>query len=325
MYLSSIKTVYLNQIETQSIGNLDYNNDIHNKNNITAVFDKITPSSIRTPLLVKKIRNDLYTIIDGEESYFQAKKNNVENLPCLVIPEESSLTDTCIYYLSIKNISTFTVPEKVSLLYKFYERGLSKSLLTTKILPLLELGNHPQTLKHCFTFAILPQSIRQFCHSKQFSLKQCYRIASFSRELVMMVLNWYPTCHLTASLFLEFCSTLHDYLRAQSVTISTFEKSEPVQSILKGSYSPHERTRKLRHYIYECRHPRLIQSNKEIDILANSLNLPKSIDLKWDPTLEVKELIITLKVPHGNDLKNSLELISTPDVQTTIETIRQKL
>jgi len=180
-------------------------------------------------------------------------------------------------------------------------------LLETLCVP-LGLKPDAEFLSVCKRIYNLPEKIRIFCHEKKYSLKQLINLTYHSDNLLEQLAEWKSILHLTASTLDEIAVNLRDYLKAENRNMEDFLKEPDLLEILDSSLSPRDKTDKLRQLLYLKRFPTLSNVNDKICDTIEKLNLPEQIIIKWDNTLENKNVDLNI---HLNDPKKWNRLLDT--------------
>jgi len=269
-------------------------------------FDK---SGILYPVVLYKDNKGLLHLIDGRKRLQYAQQNNIQKINATILPEATPIADIIILILcNLRNYIESSVINKVQFICFAKSLNIPESWLLETLCVPLGLKPDAEFLSVCKRIYNLPEKIRIFCHEKKYSLKQLINLTYHSDNLLEQLAEWKSILHLTASTLDEIAVNLRDYLKAENRNMEDFLKEPDLLEILDSSLSPRDKTDKLRQLLYLKRFPTLSNVNDKICDTIEKLNLPEQIIIKWDNTLENKNVDLNI---HLNDPKKWNRLLDT--------------
>ena len=269
-------------------------------------FDK---SGILYPVVLYKDNKGLLHLIDGRKRLQYAQQNNIQKINATILPEATPIADIIILILcNLRNYIESSVINKVQFICFAKSLNIPESWLLETLCVPLGLKPDAEFLSVCKRIYNLPEKIRIFCHEKKYSLKQLINLTCHSDNLLEQLEEWKSILHFTASTLDEIAVNLRDYLKAKNRNMEDFLKEPDLLEILDSSLSPRDKTEKLRQLLYLKRFPTLSNVNNKICDTIEKLNLPEQIIIKWDNTLENKNVDLNI---HLNDPKKWNRLLDT--------------
>jgi len=240
-----------------------------------------------------------YHLLDGYCRLAVAKKLALTTVPCQILPPETSLT-SLFQLLLTEHYATIqaNLIGRVNFIALALARGMDRSVLCKVFLPSLNLEGHEKVLRQCEAISRLPEEMLDFCREKNFSMRQCMALTRQPEALLRQVMAWREQLSLTASIIEELLTHIKDLLRIRDQDIATFLASPEISSILNlnSDLSKQEKTRSFRRLIKNWRYPILSQAQENLQRIYQQMPLPEQTYLKWDESLERKELILQLAV-----------------------------
>ncbi len=248
------------------------------------------------PLLVYQDQQGTYHLLDGFYRLAFAKKQALTSVPCHILPPETSLT-TLFQLLLTEHYATIqaSLIGRIHFIALALARGIDRIVLCQAFLPRLGLEGHEKVLRQCEAIARLPADVLDFCREKNFSMRQCLALTRQPEALLRQVMAWREPLSLTASIIEELLTHIKDLLRSRAQDITTFMASPEIGNILGSELPKQEKTRLLRRLIKIWRYPILSQAQENLQTIYQQMSLPEQTVIKWDDSLERKELILQLK------------------------------
>lgn len=290
---------------------------------LVSSFDK---SGILYPVVIYKDSKGLLHLLDGRKRLRYAKQNNIQKINATILPEATPTTDIIIFILcNRRNHLESSIINKVQFIC--FAKSLNPPetwLVETLSVP---LGFKPDAgfLNNCKRIYNLPGKIRIFCHEKNYSLKQLINLTSHSDNLLEQLAQWKSTLHLTASILDEIAVNLRDYLKSKNKNLEDFLKEPDLLEILDSSLSPRDKTEKLRQLLYLKRFPTLSNVNNRICDTIEKLNLPGQITIKWDKTLENKNVDLNINLNDPKKWDRLLDRLNSKEIKDALGSILNEL
>ncbi len=199
---------------------------------------------------------------------------------------------------------------------------MARNVLCQEFLPRLGLEGHEKVLRQCEAISRLPKEMLDFCREKKFSMRQCMALTRQPDALLQQMMAWREQLSLTASLIEELLTQIKDLLRIRHQDITTFIASKEISDILNAKSPKQEKTHLLRRLIKNWRYPILSQAQENLHTIYQQIPLPEQTRLKWDESLERKELILQLTVCEVEEWRQRIAELQN---QAVIDGVEQLL
>ncbi len=287
--------------------------------------DSIMANGILQPLVIHTIGGENH-IIDGFRRARIATELGESKVPCTSIGEDTPIDDI-VKIILIDHLRDITSTPVLSALFVDFVKGLGleRETIIKDILPLLGMDSHRALLKKIERVAGLPQGIISFCDEKRLSLRQCCRLTLYPESLLNAIIPLKDEIHLTTSILDEMLSDLNDLIRRDGMDIGEFFEGLKSRGIFDEGTSPRERTERLRNIIRERRYPVLTQTRARLQEIRSRIKLPERVAIRWDKSLERKEVEIIIKIRRKGELKDRLSKLLKDEVHDAIEEIVDNL
>ena len=286
-------------------------------------FDK---SGILYPVVLYKDNKGLLHLIDGRKRLQYAQQNNIQKINATILPEATPIADIIILILcNLRNYIESSVINKVQFICFAKSLNIPESWLLETLCVPLGLKPDAEFLSVCKRIYNLPEKIRIFCHEKKYSLKQLINLTYHSDNLLEQLAEWKSILHLTASTLDEIAVNLRDYLKAENRNMEDFLKEPDLLEILDSSLSPRDKTDKLRQLLYLKRFPTLSNVNDKICDTIEKLNLPEQIIIKWDNTLENKNVDLNIHLNDPKKWNRLLDTLNSKEIKDALGSILNEL
>jgi hypothetical protein len=294
--------------------------------NFRIMEQSLLNENIISPVLVSLKNNNKFHLVDGFLRVLWAKKNNYKTIKCQILPSSVTTIDIVnIILLKYAAKINSNASDKARFINYCIDLGLSKSQIMKSFFHYFELENNHKIWQFCMDIGNLPENILDFCKEKKFSFKHCAYLSRFPKELLKYLLDNKNCLNLTASIFLELAQNTHDYLRREAISIDEFSRNSELSNTLNSDKNVHEKTLLFRNIISNKCFPILIKTNKKIEAIKTEMDIPKTVNIKWDRTLEEKEVSIDIKLKASDDLQKTLKIFSQTDFSDGIDRILEKL
>lgn len=253
------------------------------------------------PLLLCRV-NDEYHLLDGFLRISHLKPSHLDTIQCQVIAENRSVTDLFQLMLSLKyERIQKTLVSKIRFIVLLFNANISRAMMVSDFLPLLGFESHEKVLRQCERIMTLPEVVLAFCEEKHFAMRQCLSLTQLAPQLLKLVMSWRDQLNLSASIVEELASGLKDIMKIQSVEAETLIEQLGIGAVLGGILSSAEKTKAIRFLVRSQRYPILTQTNQQIKVIKNTLNLPRQCHIDWDQTLENKVVNISFMISRPED------------------------
>ncbi len=285
-----------------------------------------TSIGIQAPLLVHRLADESLHLVDGFKRAAYAKENNLQDLPCTVLTD-LPLTSVLDLILADRFGQVDRAPAtRIRFVVFALSLGAPREVVIERYLPLLQFEGHENVLQRCEKVGTLPDVVLRFLEDKRFSLKQCVHITRHPPDLLEQLFLWKKDLSLTASVIEELLDNIKDILRARDLALPDLVANEDLQKILcSPSLNQNEKTAALRRLIKAMRYPILTTVNNRIEKLVDDLHFPPTIAVRWDPSLEKKELRVTLTVSHLDMWSDAVHNLTKDTVEARLDALLDEL
>lgn len=281
---------------------------------------------ILDPIIVYKDDNGRLHLVDGLKRVQFAILNKETMIRATVLPESTSTTDLITLILCNKRYEIeFSTINKIQFIYFAVSLNAPESWILNSLCMPFELKTNRDFFRECERIYNLPEDLKLFCHDKKFSLKQMLNLTYHPKDLLVQLLKWKSVLQLTASTLDEIASNLKDYLKRENKKIGDFLSEPDIQELFDSSFSPREKTERLRQLIHMKQFPVLSDKNSKIQKNVDALKLPKGINVNWDRTLENKNINVSLNISDPLKWQSMLDSLSSDEVKKAIESILDEL
>lgn len=278
------------------------------------------------PIIVYKDRKGQLHLVDGKKRVQFATLNRDTMIRATILPENTPVTDLITLILCNKRYEIeFSIINKIQFIYFACSLNAPESWVLQSLCIPFEFKPDSDFLRECERVYNLPKELKLFCHEKKFSFKQLLNLTYHQRDVLKKLMEWKPALQLTASTLDEIASNLKDYLKADNKNLGEFLSEPEIEDIMESSLSPRDKTEKLRHFIHIKRYPVLSSTNASIKKTVDGLKLPKEIHLKWDKTLENKNLELSINVNDSRKWEKLLNKLSSPETKKALKSILEEL
>ena len=244
----------------------------------------------------------------------------------VVLPDNTPVTDiiALILYDKREEIGS-SVMNRVQFIRFAVSLNAPEEWMIASLCVLLRLKPHAETLQSCERINRLPKELKFFCHEKKFSLKQLLNLASYSDDLLGLLVEWNSPLQLTASTMDEIASNLNSFLRSQDRGTADLVNDAEIREILDSSMDPRDKTERLRQLIRTRQFPVLSEVNSRIEKAVSDLKLPKEIGIKWDRTLENKNAALSININDPKKWQGIIDTLGSKEVKDALKEILDEL
>lgn len=190
-----------------------------------------------------------------------------------------------------------------------------------KILNLLELPNKSSLLSEVMDLLKLEPEIQAYIEAYGVSLKQASRFSQFNADAQRLCARLANVLFIRPVELLEICGQIHEIARRDKLTIPDLNRNLAVQDLLKSDAPRNQKIGELKYRIHQSRFPKLTEWNRSIETSAKSLGLPKSVQLKWDRTLEEPGVQIHATVRSVEEIQNLTGMLSSRDAEKSLNAL----
>lgn len=281
---------------------------------------------ILDPIIVYKENKKQLHLVDGMKRIQFAILNKERIIRATVLPEATPVTDLITLILCNKRYEIeFSTINKIQFIYFAVSLNAPEAWILNSLCMPFELKTNRDFFRECERIYNLPKELKLFCHDKKFSLKQMLNLTYHPKDLLVQLIKWKSVLQLTASTLDEIASNLKDYLKRENKKIGDFLSEPDIQELFDSSFSPREKTEKLRQLIHLKQFPILSDKNSKIQKNVAALKLPKGIDVNWDRTLENKNINVSVNIRDASKWRGILDALSSEEVKKAIEAILDEL
>ncbi len=275
---------------------------------------------ILMPLLVYADRNGQYHLIDGERRLCFARKKGLKEIKARILPPETpveALLDYLLYQL--RDEVQRSAMNGIGFIHFAVKTGISVDWIFQSLSRLPGFRPDRRFIGEVEKIMDLPLPFRRFCHEKRYSLKQVRNLAALPMEIIHLLMEWEDDLHLTASVLDEIGSGLRDCIRREKVDLEEFVKTSGFEDVITSGLSPREKTEEIRRILRERRYPVLSEANRRIEERFERINLPEGVSVRWDRTLENREVKVELSMRSADEWERISGLLRAEALKRAIE------
>ena len=286
-------------------------------------FDEI---GILSPVIVQKDKDGGLHLIDGNKRIAYAKQNGMLTIDAVVLPEETPVTDIITLILCEKREEiVLSIMNRVQFICFAVSLNAPEEWMIESLCVPLGLKPHTETLQSCERINTMPKELRSFCHDKKFSFKQLLNLASYTYDLLGLLVEWNSALQLTASTMDEIAANLKGWLRSHNKEVADLINDTEIRDIFESSMDPRDKTERLRQLIRTRQFPVLSEVHSRIEKAVSNMKLPKEIGIKWDRTLENKNAAFSININDPEKWQNVLEALKSKEVKDALKEILDEL
>ena len=291
----------------------------------TLLANSIKSSGMINPIIVHKIGEGAYHIVDGFSRALWALNQNDTDIKALAYPEGEPVENIVLIALLEVAKSDLPFAKKALLVALAKSLGVKEDTLVTTILPALGFEPHNNILKNIENGVTLPDEILEYCSAKNFSMKQVNALSRRNESVLNSVFSWREKINLTARLFEAMTEQISDIVKARDINLDEFMEIAEIKAALNSKASSHERTERLKNAIEILVRPTLATVNSEIKDVAGSAALPKGTAISWDRTLEKQEVNVSVTASSKDQFVTAVKALSSDKTVTAVKNIIDKL
>ncbi len=265
---------------------------------------------VMAPVLCIELKDTRY-IVDGYKRYQAAKLIGLSVLPFALIPTPEKLTDM-LMILQHDDLMTSAI-KKIRFL------ALFKSPLSVEYLADFKLPFYSHIKKDFDRIQTLSEDAQHFLHQKQFSLKEIVNLLHFSSDLFYHFLNHDDYFSFSKRSFDETLSLTSSLMKRLSISLDEFLRSIHYDDLIQHKLTPQQRLKKLHTTLTDASMPVLIDTQKQIDTIISSIDIPGEID--YDRTLENTGITIRSKLSSMSDVNELRAALSDDSIQSKINQV----
>ena len=278
------------------------------------------------PVIVYRDSEKQLHLIDGVKRMQHAKLTRQKTIHAMILPENSPVTDIISLIICNKRHEIeSSIINKVQSICFAISLNANESWILDALCFSFDFKPHSEFMRECERINNLPKEIKQFCHDKKISLKQLVNFTCYPRDLLETLISWKSVLQFTASTLDEIASSINDCLKRDNKIIDDLLSELEVQEIFDSSLGPREKTEKFRQFLHLKKFPLLSAANSRIEEAVKSINLPRDIRIKWDRTLENRNIDIKMSINDPLKLAGILETLQSDDLKKAIESILEEL
>ncbi len=278
------------------------------------------------PIVVHKVASGRPHVVAGFARYAALRELGKTEIECRFLPVDIDPGDIMRFICQAhRHLIMESVVNRIRFLQLARALDVPLDTMRDHLLPLAGFEAHDRVLRRCWAVADLPASVLWFCHEKNFSMKQCVHLTRHPRELLELLFEWRDGLALTASVVAEVSEHIKDYLRASGLSVAEFAGLSSVRAIVTSDQSPQERTRDLRRVVREMRFPILTETHTAMHAIKESMNLPRELELRWDPALEQRAVELRIRVRDENVWPKLLEKLGSTQTRQGLHGLLERL
>ncbi len=275
---------------------------------------------ILMPLVVYADRDGQYHLIDGGRRLRFARKKGLKEIEARILPPETPLQDVLDYLLhQLRDEIGRSAMNGIGFIHFAVKTGISVDWIFQSLSWLPGFRPDKRFLGEVEKIMNLPAPFRRFCHEKRYSLKQIRNLAALPMNIIHLLMEWQDGLHLTASVLDEIGSGLRDCTRREKVDLAEFVKKSGFEDVITSGLSPREKTEEIRRILRERRYPILTETNRRLEERFERINLPEGVSIKWDRTLENREVKVEFSMRSADEWERISGLLRAEALKRAIE------
>jgi len=278
------------------------------------------------PIIVYEDDKKQLHLIDGKKRAVFALQSGESSIRATVLPHTTPVTDLIMLILCNKrNEIASSAINRIQFIYFANSLNAKESWILQSLCLPFEFKPHRDFFRECERIYNLPRELKLFCHEKKLSLKQMINLSYHPLDLLEQLVKWKSSIQLTASILDEIASNLKDYCMRENRSLQDFMDEQDVRELFDSSLNPREKTEKLRHLLHIKRFPVLTETNAGIMKAIGDLNIPKSIRIDWDCTLENKNVNLAVDIRDPDQWEDLLASLKSKEVKKALKIILDEL
>ena len=120
-----------------------------------------------------------------------------------------------------------------------------------------------------------------------------------------------------------------DFLQTQmhrwDSSLSDLINQDRYKVVLEAAGDPNHKAKQFRQFMREETNPTLQTINESIQLIADDMALPESVQVNWDPTLENREVSFAFSVQNPGDLTTASAALSPEKIEQQVTDMLDKL
>ncbi len=219
----------------------------------------------------------------------------------------------------------FNLYEQSQALHRAHELGATTTEVINDILPLLDLQPHKNVYDQYRGFRRLPESLIEFFVDKDIAISRTLIFQDLDSEGLNIALELLETFSPGINLLEELMTNLYEISRREERPVQGIFEELCVSDILERNPQPHLALGEIRRKIHEYRYPVLTETHRQIQQLADSLELGSQANIRWDKRLEDRGVNVSFHWEQVEDIKETARLLTVPENLNLFREIFEKV
>lgn len=267
-----------------------------NVSNFQILLSSIEKCGIRSPLWVLPARSG-FRIVSGFQRYRAALSLDLSPLPCIVLSESIPLDEHFLHALmEQKSIRPFHILEKARAIRILHRIGLNSEKITTQFSTVLELPPKSSAIDSVYAILSLHPQFQNYFAKYSVGLKQLALFHRFSLDEQIYLAHLGETLAIRIVELSEIARYIWEIGKKEAVPSKKIMEESIDPYLKKIEWTREEKIQKIKAELQNRRFPKQTFWNFQLKKIQKELELPCSLTLRWDSSLEEPGFQLELKV-----------------------------
>ena len=209
--------------------------------------------------------------------------------------------------------------ERAIALKKFSELGYDAEKLTRDVAPQLGLPPSQKYVENSLEMLSMNSEILRSIHAGSLGADQAFCLLKLEAADRLPAARILLSCRANLNETRELLSLIPDVAAMKKLSMSEFIESELGPIVSGESMQPRKRLERLREGLRQARYPRLSESASAFADAASDMKLGESCRITAPKNFEGDELTITIKARDSDQVKETLEKLSTAGAKQALD------
>lgn len=274
---------------------------------IARIAASIRESGMLEPIWVRSMPEGLQ-ILAGFSRYEAAGQAGLSSIPVHYADADADVF--CQILLAHRVSSDFNVMEKGRAL-RIFKRLDPVGRERIRCLRLLDLPDKPSVLNEMEELLELDPALQAYIESCGAALKQASQFLPFRTEEQRFCAEIGETLRIRPVELLSVCIPLREIARWNISSVQETWRGLGLPNVIQSEAARGQKVQEIKKRVHERRFPKLTGWNRSIEEAARSLNLPASVRIEWDRTLEAPGVEVRIHADSAKEIKHLTERLSS--------------
>ena len=264
----------------------------------------LTPISLRT-------QGDGLQIIAGFRRMAAVTECSLDEVPVFIYHHISDKEALLISVHQSIFARSLNLIEKVNILSKFMDIGLSQQEVITIIMPLMGIAPSPKLLQDYMSLMDLPDEVKYYIVKNNLVLINAIKFLKFPPSQLQVLINFLNRYHMGNNQFKEIITLLYEISRRDVIGINTLLFRQEIRDIEKDNHlSQPQRLEALKRFLKTRRLPHLSRMEEEFEKIVKELKLPPFIRISPPLFFEGDRYKLEASFSSEDDIKKIIERLN---------------